>query len=97
MYSAVSLRVGQYLNCVIDDVKNNGRVVHLSITQSDVAAAIATEEQQWTLNNLLPGLVVKAEIQEVLFPGNYILSKVFVNAWSHRDAIIILFLPVGPL
>lgn len=63
---AVSLRVGQYLNCVIDDVKNNGRVVHLSITQSDVAAAIATEEQQWTLNNLLPGLVVKAEIQEVL-------------------------------
>ncbi|KAM3913083.1 protein RRP5 homolog [Leptodactylus fuscus] len=62
---ATSLRVGQYLNCVIDDVKNGGRIVRLSITQSDVAAAIATEEQKWTLNNILPGVIVKAQIQKV--------------------------------
>ncbi|XP_063818026.1 protein RRP5 homolog [Pseudophryne corroboree] len=61
-----ALRVGQYLNCVIEEVKIDGRIVRLSITQSDVAAAMATVEQQWTLNNLLPGLVVKAEIQKVL-------------------------------
>ncbi|XP_068113609.1 protein RRP5 homolog isoform X2 [Hyperolius riggenbachi] len=59
------LIVGQYLNCVIEEVKNNGRIVHLSILQSDVASAIATEEQKWTLNNLLPGLVVKGQIQKV--------------------------------
>ncbi|XP_069836334.1 protein RRP5 homolog [Dendropsophus ebraccatus] len=62
---AASLRVGQYLNCVIDEVKNNGRVVRLSILQSNVTSAIATEEQKWTMNNLLPGLVVKAQIQKV--------------------------------
>ncbi|XP_075072317.1 protein RRP5 homolog [Mixophyes fleayi] len=60
-----ALRIGQYLNCVIDEVKLDGRIVRLSITQSDVAAAVATEEQQWTLNNLLPGLVVKAEIEKI--------------------------------
>ncbi|XP_069609798.1 protein RRP5 homolog [Ranitomeya imitator] len=60
-----SLQVGQYLNCVIDEVKNSGRIVRLSITQSDVATAIATEEQKWTLNNLVPGLVVKAQVQKV--------------------------------
>ncbi|XP_066456986.1 protein RRP5 homolog [Eleutherodactylus coqui] len=63
---AASLCVGQYLNCVIDEIKNDGRLVRLSITQSDVLAAIATEEQKWTMNNLLPGLVVKAQIQKVL-------------------------------
>ncbi|KAM9323788.1 LOW QUALITY PROTEIN: protein RRP5 homolog [Gastrophryne carolinensis] len=60
-----SLNIGQYLNCVIEEVKNKGRICHLSIAQSDVGAAIATDEQQWTLNNLLPGLVVKAQIQKV--------------------------------
>lgn len=37
----------------------------MSINQSEVAAAIATEEQNWALSNLLPGLVVKAQVQEV--------------------------------
>ncbi|XP_037353757.1 protein RRP5 homolog [Talpa occidentalis] len=59
------LKVGQYLNCVIEKVKGNGGVVSLSIGHSDVSVAIATEEQNWTLNNLLPGLVVKAQVQEV--------------------------------
>ncbi|XP_028005179.2 protein RRP5 homolog [Eptesicus fuscus] len=59
------LKVGQYLNCVIEEVKGNGGVVSLSIGHSEVSTAIATEEQNWTLNNLLPGLVVKAQVQKV--------------------------------
>ncbi|KAM5272458.1 protein RRP5 homolog isoform 2-T2 [Ctenodactylus gundi] len=59
------LKVGQYLNCIIEEVKGNGGVVSLSIGHSEVSAAIATEEQNWTLNNLLPGLVVKAQVQKV--------------------------------
>ncbi|XP_027785676.2 protein RRP5 homolog isoform X1 [Marmota flaviventris] len=59
------LKVGQYLNCVIEEVKSNGGVVSLSIGHSEVSTAIATEEQNWTLNNLLPGLVVKAQVQKV--------------------------------
>lgn len=59
------LKIGQYLNCLIDEVKNSGRIIRISISQSEVAASIATEEQNWTLGSLLPGLVVKAQIQEV--------------------------------
>nr|XP_014427885.1 protein RRP5 homolog [Pelodiscus sinensis] len=59
------LKIGQYLNCLIEEVKNNGRIVRLSVHQSEVAAAIATEEQNWTFSNLLPGLVVKAQVQKV--------------------------------
>ncbi|XP_032986420.1 protein RRP5 homolog isoform X3 [Rhinolophus ferrumequinum] len=58
------LKVGQYLNCIIEEVKGNGGVVSLSVDHSEVSTAIATEEQNWTLNNLLPGLVVKAQVQK---------------------------------
>ncbi|XP_030132204.4 protein RRP5 homolog isoform X2 [Taeniopygia guttata] len=61
------LKIGQNLNCLIVEVKNEGRVVSLSIDRSEVAASIATERQNWTLSNLLPGLVVKARVQKV-FP-----------------------------
>ncbi|MXQ89190.1 hypothetical protein E5288_WYG015052 [Bos mutus] len=59
------LKVGQYLNCLIEEVKGSRGVVTLSIGHSEVSAAIATEEQSWTLNSLLPGLVVKAQVQKV--------------------------------
>ncbi|XP_063583797.1 protein RRP5 homolog isoform X7 [Pongo abelii] len=59
------LKVGQYLNCIVEKVKGNGGVVSLSIGHSEVSTAIATEEQSWNLNNLLPGLVVKAQVQKV--------------------------------
>ncbi|XP_012517090.1 PREDICTED: protein RRP5 homolog [Propithecus coquereli] len=59
------LKVGQYLNCVIEEVKGNGGVVSLSVGHAEVSTAIATEDQNWTLNNLLPGLVVKAQVQKV--------------------------------
>ncbi|NXA05405.1 RRP5 protein, partial [Sapayoa aenigma] len=61
------LKIGQNLNCVIVEVKNEGRVVRLSIDRSEVAASLATERQNWTLSNLLPGLVVKARVQKI-FP-----------------------------
>uniref|UniRef100_A0ABI7VYU6 S1 motif domain-containing protein n=1 Tax=Felis catus TaxID=9685 RepID=A0ABI7VYU6_FELCA len=67
------MKVGHYLNCVIEEVKGNGGVVGLSIGHSEVSTAIATEEQNWTLNNLLPGLVVKAQVQKVT-PHGLILN-----------------------
>ncbi|NXM02927.1 RRP5 protein, partial [Tyrannus savana] len=59
------LKIGQNLTCVIVEVKNEGRVVRLSIDRSEVAASLATEKQNWALSNLLPGLVVKARVQKV--------------------------------
>lgn len=40
-------------------------MVRLSVDRSEVAASLATERQNWTLSNLLPGLVVKARVQKV--------------------------------
>ncbi|KAM6185656.1 protein RRP5 homolog [Rhynchocyon petersi] len=59
------LKVGQYLTCVVTEVKGSGGVVRLSVDQSEVSTAIATEEQSWSLDNLLPGLVVQAKVQKV--------------------------------
>ncbi|KAM4852440.1 protein RRP5 homolog [Thomomys bottae] len=59
------LKVGQYLTCIVDEVKSNGGVVSLSIGHSEISTALATEEQNWALSNLLPGLVVKAQVQKV--------------------------------
>ncbi|XP_053167847.1 protein RRP5 homolog [Hemicordylus capensis] len=73
------LHIGQYLNCLIEEVKNNGRIIRLTINQLEIAAAIATEEQNWALNNLLPGLVVKAQIQEVTPLG---LSLSFLSSFT---------------
>ncbi|CAH6944398.1 protein RRP5 homolog [Phodopus roborovskii] len=60
-----NLKIGQYLTCVVEEVKSNGGVVGLSLEHSEVSSAFATEEQSWSLNNLLPGLVVKAQVQKV--------------------------------
>ncbi|XP_054839484.1 protein RRP5 homolog [Eublepharis macularius] len=73
------LKIGQYLNCLIDEVKNSGRIIRISISQLEVAAAIATEVQDWTLRNLLPGLVVKALIQEVTPLG---ISLSFLSSFT---------------
>lgn len=58
-------KVGQYLTCVVEELKSNGGVVSLSVEHSQVSSAFATEEQSWNLNNLLPGLVVRAQVQKV--------------------------------
>uniref|UniRef100_A0A8C8RCH1 Protein RRP5 homolog n=1 Tax=Pelusios castaneus TaxID=367368 RepID=A0A8C8RCH1_9SAUR len=82
------LKIGQYLNCLIEEVKNNGRIVRLSISQSEIAAAIATEEQNWTLSNLLPGLVVKAQVQKVTPHGitlSFLSSFTGIVDFMHLD------------
>ncbi|NXC44670.1 RRP5 protein, partial [Penelope pileata] len=73
------LKIGQSLNCIIEEVKNKGRVVRLSVDRSQVAASIATEQQNWTLSNLLPGLVVKARVQKVAPPG---ISVTFLSSFT---------------
>ena len=63
--AGAKFKVGQYLTCVVEEVKSNGGVVSLSVEHSEVSSAFATEEQSWNLNNLLPGLLVKAQVQKV--------------------------------
>lgn len=57
-------------------MKGSRGVVTLSIGHSEVSAAIATEEQSWTLNSLLPGLVVKAQVQKVSHSLLLLFSKI---------------------
>uniref|UniRef100_A0A8C3JGB9 Protein RRP5 homolog n=1 Tax=Calidris pygmaea TaxID=425635 RepID=A0A8C3JGB9_9CHAR len=82
------LKIGQNLNCVIVEVKNEGRVVCLSIDRSEVAASLATERQNWSLSNLLPGLVVKARVQKVAPLGikvSFLSSFTGVVDFMHMD------------
>lgn len=58
------LKVGQYLLCKVEEVKNEGRVVKLSAPPS-VAKSCVESSQGWNLTNLLPGLLVKASIKKV--------------------------------
>uniref|UniRef100_A0A803YNN3 Protein RRP5 homolog n=1 Tax=Meleagris gallopavo TaxID=9103 RepID=A0A803YNN3_MELGA len=83
------LKIGQSLNCLIEEVKNEGRVVRLSADRSEVAASIATEQQNWTLSNLLPGLVVKAQVQKVAPLG---ISLTFLSSFTG----IVDFMHVDP-
>ncbi|XP_027316494.1 protein RRP5 homolog [Anas platyrhynchos] len=83
------LKIGQNLNCVIEQVKNEGRIVRLSVDRSEVAASLATEQQNWTLSNLLPGLVVKAKVQKVDPLG---ISLTFLSSFTG----IVDFMHVDP-
>ncbi|XP_042312708.1 protein RRP5 homolog isoform X1 [Sceloporus undulatus] len=84
------LKIGQYLNCLIEEVKNNGRIIRISICQSEIVMAIATEKQNWSLSNLLPGLVVKAQVKEVTPSG---ISLRFLSSFTG----IVDFMHMGPL
>ncbi|XP_074882410.1 protein RRP5 homolog isoform X1 [Buteo buteo] len=82
------LKIGQNLNCIIVEVKNEGRVVRLSVDRSEVAASLATERQNWTLSNLLPGLVVKARVQKVVPLGmklSFLSSFTGIVDFMHMD------------
>uniref|UniRef100_A0A8D0CUM6 Protein RRP5 homolog n=1 Tax=Sander lucioperca TaxID=283035 RepID=A0A8D0CUM6_SANLU len=63
------LTVGQYVTSQVEEVKNDGRVVRLSVSPPAVAQACAESEQGWNLTNLLPGLLVKATIKKVTKHG----------------------------
>lgn len=58
------LKVGQYVTSLVEDVKNEGRVVRFSVTPP-TSQACAEPTQGWNLTNLLPGLLVKATIKKV--------------------------------
>lgn len=66
---AEELKVGQYVSSQMEEVKNDGRVVRLSVSPSTVAQACAESKQGWNLTNLLPGLLVKATIKKVTKHG----------------------------
>uniref|UniRef100_A0A8C7PXV2 Protein RRP5 homolog n=1 Tax=Oncorhynchus mykiss TaxID=8022 RepID=A0A8C7PXV2_ONCMY len=59
------LKVGQYVTSLLEEVKNDGHVVRLSTSPTAVAQAVADTAHGWTLTNLLPGLLVKAQIKKV--------------------------------
>uniref|UniRef100_H2MCJ8 Programmed cell death 11 n=1 Tax=Oryzias latipes TaxID=8090 RepID=H2MCJ8_ORYLA len=61
--------LGQYLTCLVERVKNDGRVVSLSVNPAAVAQACAEPRQGWSLSNLLPGLLVKSTVKKVTKHG----------------------------
>lgn len=65
MFFCPELRLGQYLTCLVERVKNDGRVVSLSVNPAAVAQACAEPRQGWSLSNLLPGLLVKSTVKKV--------------------------------
>ncbi|XP_036380286.1 protein RRP5 homolog isoform X1 [Megalops cyprinoides] len=83
------LKVGQYVNCLLEEVKNEGRIVRLSVNPSAIAQAFAETQHGWTLSSLLPGLLVKAQIKKVT-PHGLILE--FLSSFTgsvdflHMDA-----------
>lgn len=59
------LNVGQYMMILIEEVKNDGRVVRLSQDPQALGKACAETQQGWTLDTLLPGLLIRARIKRV--------------------------------
>ncbi|KAM4583938.1 protein RRP5 homolog [Odontesthes bonariensis] len=75
------LKVGQYVTSLINEVKNSGRVVYLSVNPSTIAQACAETKHGWNLTNLLPGLLVKATIKKVTKHG---LLLDFLSSFSSQ-------------
>lgn len=69
--------MGQYVTYQVEEVKNDGRVVRLSVSPPTVAQACAEPEQGWNLTNLLPGLQVKATIKKVETPFYFGKESIF--------------------
>ncbi|KAF4118411.1 protein RRP5 homolog [Onychostoma macrolepis] len=63
--SKKDLNVGQYVTILIEEVKNDGRVVRLSQDPQALGKACAETQQGWTLDTLLPGLLIRARIKRV--------------------------------
>lgn len=57
--------MGQYVTSQVEEVKNDGRVVQLSVSPLTIGQACAESEQGWNLTNLLPGLLIRAAIKKV--------------------------------
>lgn len=63
--SKQDLKVGQYVLSLIEEVKNEGRVVRLSLNPQAVNKAVAGTQHGWTLDSLLPGLLIRVHIKRV--------------------------------
>uniref|UniRef100_H3C389 Protein RRP5 homolog n=1 Tax=Tetraodon nigroviridis TaxID=99883 RepID=H3C389_TETNG len=63
------LKVGQYVTSALEEVKNDGRVVRLSVSRLNSSQTCAQSSQGWNLTNLLPGLLVNATIKKVTKHG----------------------------
>ncbi|XP_056628224.1 protein RRP5 homolog [Triplophysa dalaica] len=63
--SKQDLKVGQYVLSLIEEVKNEGRVVRLSLNPQAVNKSVAGTQQGWTLDSLLPGLLIRVQIKRV--------------------------------
>ncbi|XP_054459743.1 protein RRP5 homolog [Anoplopoma fimbria] len=79
------LKVGQYLTSQVEEVKNDGRVVRLTVSPPTVAQACAESEHGWNLANLLPGLLVKATIKKVTKHG---LILDFLSSFSGQVDVL---------
>lgn len=64
-FLCLELKVGQYVTSAVEEVKNEGRVVRLSVSRLNSSQNYAQSSQGWNLTNLLPGLLVKATIKKV--------------------------------
>ncbi|XP_076001559.1 protein RRP5 homolog isoform X2 [Genypterus blacodes] len=72
------LKMGQYVTFQVEQIKNDGRVVRLSVSPSAITQACA-ESHGWNLTNLLPGLMVNATIKKVTKQG---LMLDFLSSFS---------------
>ncbi|XP_062865750.1 protein RRP5 homolog [Trichomycterus rosablanca] len=84
----IDLKVGQYVTAVLEEVKNEGRVVRLSVDPAAVNQAYADTQHGWTLGNLTPGLLVKTTVQKVTPHGlivTFLSSFTGVVDFMHID------------
>ncbi|KAL2086750.1 hypothetical protein ACEWY4_017809 [Coilia grayii] len=77
--SKQELRLGLYIECLLEEVKSDGRLVRLSVDPSTLSEAIADTTHGWTLSNLCPGLLVNATIKKVTGHG---LILEFLSSFS---------------
>ncbi|KAI4899783.1 hypothetical protein NFI96_011797 [Prochilodus magdalenae] len=73
------LKVGQYVTALVTEVKNEGRVARLSINHAAVSQSCAETQHEWTLSNLVPGLLVQARIKKVTLHG---LMVTFLSSYN---------------
>lgn len=86
--SKQDLNVGQYVLVLIEEVKDSGRVVRLSQNPQALMKACAETEQGWTLDNLLPGLLIHARVKRVTPHGlivTFLSSFTGVVDFLHLD------------
>ncbi|XP_048052287.1 protein RRP5 homolog [Megalobrama amblycephala] len=86
--SKQDLNVGQYMSILIEEVKNDGRVVRLTQNPQALAKAFITIQHGWTLDTLLPGLLIRARIKKVTPHGlivTFLSSFTGVVDFLHLD------------